>query len=77
MLGSRFGMAILEDCVQQELNPNIALEYGFMKALNRTVALFRQLNFKHDRADLTGKLAKTFEDRRFRTAEEGNTDECH
>jgi hypothetical protein len=61
MLGSRYGIAILEDRVAEELNPNVALEYGFMKSLNRGVALFRDVNFKHDRADLTGKLAKSFE----------------
>jgi hypothetical protein len=61
ILGSRYGIAILEDRVAAELNPNVALEYGFMKALNRQVALLRDIQFKHDRADLTGKLAKPFE----------------
>jgi len=61
MLGSRYGIAILEDRVAEELNPNVALEYGFMKSLNRQVALFRDVQFRHDRADLTGKLAKSFE----------------
>ena len=61
MLGCRYGIAVLEDRAANELNPNVTLEYGFMKALNRPVALLRDLNFKHDRADLTGKLAKPFE----------------
>ena len=61
ILGSRYGIAVLEDRVAAELNPNVALEYGFMKALNRRVALLRDIQFKHDRADLTGKLAKLFE----------------
>ncbi len=60
MFGSRYGMAILEDRVASELNPNVALEYGFMKALNRTVGLFRSEDFQHDRADLTGKLSVSF-----------------
>jgi TIR domain len=60
MFGSKYGMAILEDHVAAELNPNVTLEYGFMKALNRSVGLFRAADFRHDRADLTGKLAKTF-----------------
>ena len=37
------------------------LEYGFMKALHRQVALLRDIGFKHDRADLTGKLSLPFE----------------
>lgn len=61
ILGCRYGIAILEDRAAAELNPNVTLEYGFMKALNRNVVLFRDINFKHDRADLTGKLAKSFE----------------
>lgn len=61
MLGSRYGLAVLEDQVAAELNPNVTLEYGFMKALNRPVALVRDIGFRHDRADLTGKLALPFE----------------
>lgn len=61
MLGSRYGLAVLEDRVASELNPNVALEYGFMKALNRQTALLRDIGFKHDRADLTGKLSLPFE----------------
>jgi len=61
MLGCKYGIAILEDRVAPELNPNVALEYGFMKALNRRVGLFRSGDFRHHRADFSGKLAKTFE----------------
>jgi hypothetical protein len=38
-------MAFLEDRVASELNPNVTLEYGFMKALNRKVGLFREASF--------------------------------
>ena len=61
MLGSRFGIAILEDRVAEELNLNVALEYGFMKSLNRRVVLIREVSFRHDRADLLGRLSKPFE----------------
>lgn len=60
MFGSKYGLAILEDRVASELNPNVTLEYGFMKAMNRTVGLFRVEGFSHDRADLTGKLSRSF-----------------
>jgi len=60
MLGCRFGIAVLEDRVASELNPNIALEYGFMRALDRRVGLFRNAGFKHGRADLSGKLMNEF-----------------
>jgi hypothetical protein len=60
MLGCHFGLAVLEDSGANEMNPNVALEYGFMKALNKEVGLLREKNFKHDRADLIGKLVKSF-----------------
>lgn len=60
MLSCEFGLAVLEDRGANELNPNIALEYGFMKAMNKEVCLLREQNFKHDRADLIGKLVRSF-----------------
>ncbi|MGH7305919.1 MAG: toll/interleukin-1 receptor domain-containing protein [Candidatus Rokuibacteriota bacterium] len=60
MLGCQFGLAVLEDHGANEMNPNVALEYGFMKAHNRSVGLLREEKFKHDRADLIGKLVKRF-----------------
>lgn len=61
IIGSKYGIAILEDDVASELNPNVALEYGFMKALDHPVALLRSSDFEHGRADLSGKLAKEFD----------------
>lgn len=60
MFGCRFGLAILEDRGANEMNPNVSLEYGFMKALNRRMGLLREHSFQHDRADLTGKLSRGF-----------------
>jgi hypothetical protein len=60
MPGCHFGLAVLEDRGANEMNPNVALEYGFMKALNKEVGLLREENFKHDRADLIGKLVNPF-----------------
>ena len=60
MLGCKYGLAVLEDKAAVEMNPNVALEYGFMKAMNRTVGLLRENTFKHDRADLIGKLVQQF-----------------
>ena len=60
MFGSKYGLAVLEDRAADELNPNVTLEYGFMKALNRMVGLLRVEDFAHDRADLIGKLSRSF-----------------
>lgn len=61
IIGSKYGIAILEDDVASELNPNVALEYGFMKALDHPVALLRSSTFQHGRADLSSKLVKQFD----------------
>jgi hypothetical protein len=61
IIGSKYGIAVLEDEVAAEMNPNVALEYGFMKALDHPVALLQWTRFKHVRADLSGKLARTFD----------------
>lgn len=60
MLSCQYGLAVLEDHGANEMNPNVALEYGFMRALNKEVGLLREEKFKHDRADLIGKLVKPF-----------------
>lgn len=61
IIGSKYGIAVLEDEVAAELNPNVALKYGFMKALDHPVALLQWSRFQHVRADLSGKLARTFD----------------
>ena len=61
MLGCRYGVAILEDHVGDELNPNVALEYGFMKGLGREVVLLKERRFKHLRADYVGTIPKDFD----------------
>jgi len=61
MIGCRYGLAILEDKVSAELNPNVTLEYGFMRALDRQVALVAETGFSHLRADLLGKLYHGFQ----------------
>lgn len=61
IIGSKYGIAVLEDDVARELNPNIALEYGFMKALDHPVALLRSSTFEHGRADMASKLVRDFD----------------
>lgn len=60
MLGCKFGVALLEDRVKDEFNPNVALEYGFMRALGRDVVLLRDEGFSNTRADVIGTIAKPF-----------------
>jgi len=60
MIGCRYGIAILEDIVQDEFNPNVALEYGFMRGLGKEVLLLKEQRFK-PRADIMGTLWEEFD----------------
>ena len=60
MLGCKYGLAILEDRSGEELNPNVALEYGFMSALGRKAILVKEKTFKYIRADLVGTLVEEY-----------------
>lgn len=55
------GIAILENYSKQEYNPNVAIEYGFMRALNKPVLLLRDQGFPRDRADIAGKEMLSFD----------------
>ena len=60
MLGCDYGVAILEDHVGDEFNPNVALEYGFMLARGSKVVLLKETNFKHTRADIFATISVPF-----------------
>lgn len=55
------GVAILEDRIANEFNPNVALEYGFMRALNKPSLLLADTGFRNLRADIIGTLRETFD----------------
>ncbi len=56
-----YGVAILEDRVVDEFNPSVALEYGFMRALNKPVLLLADVGFRNLRADIVGTLRESFD----------------
>lgn len=57
----KYGIAILEDRIANEFNPNVALEYGFMRALNKPVLLLADTGFRNLRADIIGTLREQFD----------------
>lgn len=61
MIGCENGIAILEDRIANEFNPNVALEYGFMRALNKPTLLLADIGFRNLRADIIGTLRETFD----------------
>ena len=61
MIGCKYGIAILEDRIADEFNPNVALEYGFMRALNKQSLLLADVGFRNLRADIIGTLRESFD----------------
>lgn len=59
--GCGFGIAVFERIESEEFNPNVALEVGYMFALNKPVCLLKDRNLKTLQADLVGKLYKEFD----------------
>ena len=59
--GCDYGIAILENLYSDEMNPNVALEYGYMLAKGKRLLLLKERSFKNIRADILGKMWKEFE----------------
>jgi hypothetical protein len=60
MLCCASGVAILEDRLADEFNPNVALEYGFMRALDKPTLLLKDKLFRNQRADIMGTVHGEF-----------------
>jgi hypothetical protein len=54
LLGFGKGIAIVEDRYKPELNPNVAMEWGWMRAMDKPVLYLMEDKFDHARADLSG-----------------------
>ncbi len=61
MLGSRYGVAVFEEIDQREFNPNVALELGFMMALNKRCLLLKDQRMPRMPTDVVGKLYREFD----------------
>lgn len=59
--GCGFGIAVFERIEQEEFNPNVALEVGYMLALRKPVLLLKDKTLKNLNTDLIGKLYKAFD----------------
>lgn len=61
LLGCCRGIAIVEDRYRPELNPNVALEWGWMRGMGRDTLFLMEKSFKRQRADWDGFLRSTFD----------------
>jgi hypothetical protein len=60
LLGCARGVAIVEDRVRKEMNPNVAFEWGWMKGMGKRVFFLMEQSFAHTRADWNGLITKSF-----------------
>jgi len=61
LLGSSRGIAILESKYKPELNPNVAMEWGWMRGMGRQILPLVEKDFGYKRADWGGLIESTFE----------------
>lgn len=61
MHGCGFGVAVFERIEQEEFNPNVSLEVGYMLALGKDVCLLKDRTLRTLHADLIGKLYRPFD----------------
>jgi hypothetical protein len=61
LLGCNRGIAVVEDRYNPELNPNVMMEWGWMRGMGKRVFFLREKNFRHFRADLGDLLNEEFD----------------
>lgn len=59
--GCGFGIAVFERPEADEFNPNVALEVGYLFALQKPVCLLKDKTVKTLHTDLVGKLYREFD----------------
>lgn len=61
LLGSKCGIAIVEGRYSSGVNPNVAMEWGWMRAMGKPVLYLRDRKFEDKRADFSGLLVSEFD----------------
>lgn len=61
MLGCPLGITVFEEIDEREFNPNVALELGFMLALDRRCLVLKDQRMPRMPTDIIGRLYKTFD----------------
>ena len=61
MYGCSLGVAVFERIEEEEFNPNVSLEVGYLLALKKPVCLIKDKTLRTLHTDLVGKLYKVFD----------------
>lgn len=56
-----FGIAVFDRITEDDFNPNVSLEVGYMLGMGKNVLLLKDKTLKYLQTDLTGKLYKPFD----------------
>lgn len=56
-----FGVAVFDRITEDDFNPNVSLEVGYMLGMGKNVLLLKDKTLKYLQTDLTGKLYKQFD----------------
>lgn len=60
MYSCDFAIAIFERITEDNFNPNVSLEVGYMMGINKSVLFLKDKTLKSLQTDLAGKLYKEF-----------------
>lgn len=58
---TNFGISIFERVTEDDFNPNVSLEVGYMMGLGKPICLLKDQTLKNLHTDLVGKLYKPFD----------------
>lgn len=61
MHGCDFGVAVFDRIQEDDINPNVSLEVGYMLGLGKPVCLLKERTLRALQSDLVGKLYKQFD----------------
>lgn len=61
MIGCSKAVVIFEDIELREFNPNVALEFGFMRALNKPCLILKERRLPKPPSDIVGHLWREFD----------------
>jgi hypothetical protein len=61
LVGCKWGIAIVESKYRKELNPNVTMEWGWMRGMGREVLYLKEKSFNKERADLSGLRVSEFD----------------
>jgi hypothetical protein len=59
--GARFGIAVFERIQEENFNPNVSLEVGYMLGLRKSVCFLKDKTLRTLHTDLVGKLYRAFD----------------